>query len=82
MEYIPLAEEYSISEAGPPPHFIGRSLKDLDLRNKFQINVVAIKDVLTDEFIVVPRPDHVIKDSDVLVLIGKTEDIDKALAKK
>ncbi|MGE4342864.1 MAG: TrkA family potassium uptake protein [Geoalkalibacter sp.] len=82
MEYIPLAEEYSISEAGPPPHFIGRSLTDLDLRNKFQINVVAIKDVLTDEFIVVPKPDHVIKDSDVLIMIGKTEDIDKALAKK
>jgi K+/H+ antiporter YhaU regulatory subunit KhtT len=31
---------------------------------------------------VVPNPDHVIKDSDVLIMIGKTEDIDKALAKK
>ncbi len=82
LEYIPLSEDYSISEAAPPDHFIGKTLIDLDLRSKFQINVVAIKDTLTDKFIVVPRPDHVIKDSDVLVLIGETERVDKALNKE
>lgn len=81
MEFIPLAEEYSISEAGPPPQFIGRSLLDLDLRKRFQVNVIAIKDVISDQFTIVPPPTYVIKDSDLLILIGKTEDIEKALRK-
>jgi trk system potassium uptake protein TrkA len=79
MEYIPLAEEYSLSESEPPKHFIGKTLAELNLRRKYQLTVIAIKDVLTDEFIPAPPADHMIKDSDVLILIGKGDDLDKAM---
>ncbi|PLX91217.1 MAG: potassium transporter TrkA [Desulfuromonas sp.] len=79
LEFIPLAEDYSLSETAPPRHFIGKTLIDLDLRQRFHVTVIAIKDVITDQFIVAPQPMHTIKDSDVLVLIGKTEDVKKAL---
>jgi trk system potassium uptake protein TrkA len=82
LEFIPLAEEYSLSETDPPKHFIGKTLVELDLRKKFNVTVIAIKDVLTDQFLPAPPPSYLIKDSDVLVLIGKTEDIDKALRKQ
>jgi len=82
LEFIPLAEEYSLSETVPPRHFIGKTLIDLDLRKKFSVTVIAIKEVLTDQFLVAPSPTHVIKDSDVLIMIGKTDDIDRALAPK
>ena len=81
LEFIPLAEEYSISESAPPKHFIGKTLIDLDLRRKFNITVIAIKDVLSDQFIPAPPPSHMIKDSDILIVIGKTEDVGKALNK-
>jgi trk system potassium uptake protein TrkA len=81
LEFIPLAEEYSISESAPPKHFIGKTLIDLDLRRKFNITVIAIKDVLSDQFIPAPPPSHLIKDSDILIVIGKTEDVEKALNK-
>jgi len=81
LEFIPLAEEYSLSESEPPKHFIGKTLVDLNLRKKFEVTVIAIKDVLTDTFIPAPPPTYIIKDSDVLILIGKTDDIDRALAK-
>lgn len=81
LEFIPLAEEYSISESAPPKHFIGKTLIDLDLRRKFNITVIAIKDVLSDQFIPAPPPSHMIKDSDILIVIGKTEDVEKALNK-
>jgi trk system potassium uptake protein TrkA len=81
LEFIPLAEEYSISESAPPKHFIGKTLIDLDLRRKFNITVIAIKDVLSDQFIPAPPPTHMIKDSDILIVIGKTEDVGKALNK-
>ena len=81
LEFIPLAEEYSITEVGPPSHFLGKSLIDLDLRKKFQVNIIGIKDVLTNQFTPVPPPTHVIKDSDLLIFIGKSADIEKALKK-
>jgi trk system potassium uptake protein TrkA len=81
LEQIPLAEEYSISEAGPPAHFIGKSLLDLELRKKFHVTVIAVKDVISDQFTVVPPPNYVIKDSDMLILIGKTTDIGKVLSR-
>ncbi|PLX78295.1 MAG: potassium transporter TrkA [Desulfuromonas sp.] len=79
LEFIPLAEEYSLSETEPPKHFIGQTLVGLDLRKNFEVTVIAIKDVLTDRFIPAPPPTYTIKDSDVLILIGKTEDVDRAL---
>ncbi len=82
MEYIPLAEEYSLSETEPPKHFIGKTLIELDLRKQYQLTIIAIKDVLTDEFIPAPPANHVIKDSDVLIIIGKGEDLDKAMQSK
>lgn len=81
MEFIPLAEEYSLSETEPPKHFIGKTLIELDLRKKFHVTVIAIKDVLTDQFIPAPPPEYLIKDSDVMILIGKTDDVDKAIRK-
>jgi trk system potassium uptake protein TrkA len=81
LEFIPMAEDYSIIESAPPAHFVGKSLVDLDLRKRFNVNVIGIKDVLTDVFTVVPPASHVIKDSDLLILIGKSKDIDKACSK-
>lgn len=82
LEFIPLAEEYSITEAGPPSHFLGKTLVELDLRKKYQVTVIGIKDVLTDQFTPVPPPTHVVKDSDLLIFIGKSADIEKAFKAK
>jgi trk system potassium uptake protein TrkA len=78
LEFIPLGEEMSISEAAPPPHFLGRNLIQLDLRRRFNITVIGIRDVLTGRFLPLPPAQHVIKDSDLLILIGRQEDVERA----
>jgi trk system potassium uptake protein TrkA len=82
LEFIPIAEDYSITEVAPPSHFIGKNLIALDLRRKFQVTVIGIKDVLTGEFNTLPAPTHIIKDSDLLILIGKADDVEKACTEK
>jgi trk system potassium uptake protein TrkA len=82
LEYIPLAEDYSITEVGPPTHFLGKTLIELDLRRKYNVNIIGIKDVIADVFIAVPPPTYIIKDSDLLIFIGKSEDVDRACRKK
>ncbi|MGD8353656.1 MAG: TrkA family potassium uptake protein [Pseudomonadota bacterium] len=79
LDFIPLAEEYSITEVAPPRHFIGKDLITLNLRQKYQVTVIAVKDVLDEKFLPAPPPDYVIKDSDLIILIGQTEDVEKAL---
>jgi trk system potassium uptake protein TrkA len=75
LEYLPISEDYTICELAPPSAFIGMSLIELDLRKKYDLQVIAIRDVLSDKLQLVPRASAVIKDSDVLVVIGREEDI-------
>ncbi len=75
LEYLPISDDYTICELAPPQAFIGRSLAELDLRKKHNIQVIAIRDVLVDKLQLVPRAGSVIKDSDVLVVVGKEDDI-------
>jgi trk system potassium uptake protein TrkA len=60
----------------PPASFVGRTLAEIHLQSKFHVNVIAIRHTLTDKLEMVP-PDYVVKDNEILVVIGKTKDIDR-----
>ena len=77
LDYIPLSEDYTIFELVPPSHFLGKTIGELHLRSKHHIEVIAVKELLPDRLQMVPRADFVIKDTDLLVVIGKNEDIRK-----
>jgi trk system potassium uptake protein TrkA len=79
LDFIPLTEDVSITEVAPPTAYLGKDLISLDLRRKYQITIIAIKDVISDKFDVSPHPEHVIKDSDLLVVLGRPEDVEMAL---
>jgi len=77
LDYIPLSEDYTISEIVPPASFMGRTIGDLRLRTKYHVEVIAVREMIPDLIRMVPRADFVIKDSDILVVIGKTADVQK-----
>jgi len=77
MDFIPLTREYTVCEIAPPKSFIGRSIADIQLRKKFNIGLLASRDVLTDEITMIPGGEFVVKDSDILVVIGKEQDIQR-----
>ena len=77
LDYIPLADDYMICEIAPPSGFIGKTLAELQLRNKYHIDVIAVRDMLTEKINMVPAAHFVVKDSEVLIVVGKGEDIDK-----
>ena len=81
IEHIPLGEDFSITEIAPPRSFIGKSLVELDLRNRYKITVLGIRDVLTEEFTALPPAQRLIRDSDILVLAGRPEDVEEACKK-
>jgi len=81
IEHIPLGEDFAITEIAPPRSFIGKNLVELDLRNRYRITVLGIRDVLTEEFTALPPAQRLIRDSDILVLAGRPEDVEEACKK-
>jgi trk system potassium uptake protein len=77
MDYIPLSEDYMIFEMAPPNSFLGKTIRELQLRARYNIEVIAVRDVITDNVHMVPPADFVIKDGEVLVVIGKEVDFRK-----
>jgi len=77
LEYLPLISGFGIQEIAPPEKFIGKSLKELDLRNKYGIQVIAIKELIPEKTTFIPRADFVIKDSDILIIMGEVKQLAK-----
>ena len=77
IEYLPLVSGITIQEIAPPVRFIGKTLKELDLTNKYGLQVIAIKEVISDRTTFIPKADFVIKDSDILVIIGEEKRLSK-----
>lgn len=75
MDIIPLEDDYKIAIFGLPNSFIGKSLRQLDLRKKYQVQVLGIKDTLQSRWNMVPSPDEILKDSDELMVLGREENI-------
>lgn len=75
MDIIPLEDDYKIAIFGLPDSFIGKSLRQLDLRKKYQVQVLGIKDTLQSRWNMVPSPDEILKDSDEIMVLGREENI-------
>lgn len=77
LEYIELSPEHSIMEFAVLQSWIGKDLRDLNLRAKFGITVVAIRNVNDDRINISPKADNKIKEGDVLIVIGDNDDLKK-----
>ena len=74
LDYIELAPEYSLVEVAPNPEWEGKNLRQLNIRAKYGVNVIAIKDD-SGKVNVAPQADDVIQKDDILVVIGNNDDI-------
>lgn len=77
VDYLPLSEEYFVAEVPPPKKFINKTLIELKIRSKYHIQVIAVKNVQTGALTFVPGADYRIHPSDILVVLGRGEDIEK-----
>lgn len=72
-----LAEGVSVVQLQAPKHFHGRDLKDIGLRRRYGVTLVAIRRPRGEEKheVIYPQADTVILSGDVLVVVGKDEDV-------
>lgn len=73
LDFIELSPDYSVIEIQAPTDWYGKDILDLDVRSKYGINIMAIKSL--DELNISPNAKDKIKEGDVLLCIGNTEDL-------
>jgi len=91
LDYISLGEGYNILQVKAPRSFIGKTLQEIDLRIKYNLNLITIKrsykvrnegngeDVIKQRIYGVPTASTIIEENDVLILMGKDKDVKKII---
>lgn len=80
LDYIELSRDYSIIELPASAAFVGRTLKQLELRPRLGITLIAIKRrsaTGAETTNIAPSADEVIQPGDVLALLGSNESLNK-----
>ena len=75
LNYVQLGPGFSMQELAVPEHWIGRSLRQLELPRRYRVSVLAVHDVLRDQILPVPDPDAPLKESDTVLVAGADRDI-------
>ena len=74
LEYIELSEEYGIVEIHAPKSWQGKSLKELNVRAKLGVNIIAIEK--GGDINVSPSADYKIASEDIMVVLGDVAALD------
>lgn len=81
IDYIQLSRDYSIMEMPILEGWRDHSISDLDIRAKYEINIIAVESS-DGEISVTPGPSYVLKEGDLLVVVGKNKSIQELETKR
>ena len=70
-EHFKFSEKYRMFEIKAPKDFVGKNLIELNLRNKYEMNIIGIKS--KEELNIMPLPNTAISESDILLVIANIE---------
>ena len=73
LDYIALSTEYSIAEIKVPENWVGKTLKELDIRVHSGINIMAIKS--DDGINISPMGEDILGEDNLIVVIGTDKEI-------
>ncbi len=81
LHHLDISEDHTIAEIIVGETFIGKTIRDLNLRSRYGVNIVGIKkkvpqvteqgeNIYVEKYLDFPSPDDVIEEGDVLVMVG------------
>lgn len=75
IDFIEFSDEFSMMEVQTPKKWINIELKDLNIRSKYNLTIIAIKN--KENTIINPGPNVLLESEDTLLVVGKTLDIEE-----
>lgn len=79
FDYMELSDEYAIYETPVPKSWVGKSVIDIDVRKKHNLNILAIKN--KESLTPLSDPSHVFSSVENLLILASKKDIQKFLKK-
>lgn len=76
LNFIELSEDYGIVEISPPKSWAGSSIRTLDVRARYAVNIIAIR-TKSGTMIVAPGPDYIVQADDIIITLGRNDDISR-----
>lgn len=75
LDYIELDEEHSIFEVSVPGDWVGQTIRQIDIRKKFNINIMGLRN--NGKLALSVSPDMVLEEKDTLMVLGSNKNIQK-----
>ncbi len=86
LEYFELGADYNLAEIAVKGEFVGKNLRELDLRTGFGVTMIMIMKKLWEttkegelterEVRELPDPNYIVKEGDILVVVGNSKDLE------
>ena len=77
IDYLPFLEGYQIIELAVPKNIVGKTLKQINMTNRYGVQIVAVKELVPDKMRFIPGADFILKDSDLMILLGTQAGLEK-----
>ena len=74
LDFVPLMANHLVMEITVPQPLIGFSLREVDVRQRYGVYVIAIQSA-TGEMTFMPGPDHVLNADETLIAIGTDDNL-------
>lgn len=88
--FLPLPDDYEIVEINTPRKAANKSVMEIGLREKYNINLITIKrlfeevrngqTIQVEHIVGVPKGETLLYESDIIILLGKSKDVDRFVA--
>ena len=77
FDYVQLTPDHSIYETAVPESFVGKTVVELAVRQKYRVNILATKrDGVLEPL---PRPNHCFTADETIFILGGNKDLQKFL---
>ncbi len=77
FDYFELSDDLSLCEIGVPVSWCGKSIRQINVRSKYDINIIAIKQ--DDKIIPISSAEHVFSENEHLIIAGNTKACSRVL---
>lgn len=75
VDYIALSNDYQMVELEVKPEWVNKTISEVNFRTKYGINIIGVRH--GEDFTVSPQADFLIREGDILCIIGKNTVVDK-----
>ena len=85
--FLPLPDDYEIVEINTPARVVDQTISEIGLREKYKLNLITVKRLYDEKvegqlqqvehIIGVPRADTFLKETDIMIILGKSKDVNK-----